>query len=151
LIRLSHKKDVHTGSHASLAAQDFAASRGLLSSEKEVVAIQAPPSPLVIVFPAPAPGDDQTVNEVMSLSPYHGSTMTPYSYQSFCYFYSWPEFGPSIPPYLRLFTVIDVLKLNRDDDYMIQNASKNLLLQCLDTLEDEDEVPKEVTPKPSSM
>jgi hypothetical protein len=67
---------VHTGSHASLAAQDFAASRGLLSSEKEVVAIQAPPSPLVIVFPAPAPGDDQTVNEVMSLSPYHGSTMT---------------------------------------------------------------------------
>jgi hypothetical protein len=40
-----------------------------------------------------------------------------------------------LPPYLSLSTVIDILKLIRDDDNMIQGANKCLLLECLETLE----------------
>jgi hypothetical protein len=44
-----------------------------------------------------------------------------------------------IPPYLSLPTVIDILKLIKDDDYLIQAMNKNVLVECLETLEDMEE------------
>jgi hypothetical protein len=45
----------------------------------------------------------------------------------------------ALPRYLSLSTVIDIIKLIKYDEYSFQDTSKELLLECMETLEAEDE------------
>jgi hypothetical protein len=58
-----------------------------------------------------------------------------------------------LPPYLSLPTMINIIKLIRDDDCMIQDASKELLLDCLENMEeiDPEAESKVPSPEPATM
>jgi hypothetical protein len=131
----------NSGSQLSPAAQDFQASGGLLLEVEGTPEVQVQmPARGPVLFPAPPQPASPPPVKVVSLSPFLGSAL------SLC-----NRINPSyvsgldlsldlvIPPYLSLTTMIDILNLIRDDDNMIQGASKSLLLECLENLENIDD------------
>jgi hypothetical protein len=117
-------------SDMSPAAMDFAASGSI-----EVVATGT------------TKADQMANTKVFPLSPYHGLTLSLYNH-----------INPAIiscldlnldlvlPPYLILSNVVDIIKFIQGDQCSFQRVSKNLLLECLENLDDEEEMGKALVP-----
>jgi hypothetical protein len=135
-----------SGSQHSPAAQDFLASGGLEQNEEIAKEVQVPvqsAARIPVMFPDRPESVESPKGKVISLSPFSGSA-----------FLSSLDLNLDqiLPPYLSLSTAIDILKLIRDDDNVIQGASKSLLLECLETLDHSDDPEQQVNaPVPPPM
>jgi hypothetical protein len=94
-----------------------------------------------------APSGDHVDTEVISPSPYHCSAICLYNHINPVVISSLDlHLDLVVPPYLSLPTVIDIIKFICDDDCSFQAASKELLLECLELMEDDGESSKAIVP-----
>jgi hypothetical protein len=111
----------------SLGGQDFAASGGI---DLE------PPAATDVAFHSQMEVDKPHIPKVNTLSPYHGGAITLYNHINLAFLSALDlSVDLVLPPYLSLSTVVNIIKLIRDDDCLIQDASKEVLLECLENLE----------------
>jgi hypothetical protein len=121
----------------SPVAQDFAASGGLVPDAETT--LQTPGDPLPH---PPALAQLQQKSEVIDLSPYHGSAISLYNHiHPTALSVLDINLDLSLPRYLSLSTVIDIIRLIKDDDTALQDASRELLLDCLETMDEVEALP----------
>jgi hypothetical protein len=132
-----------SNSQLSPAAQNFAASGGI--EDAVFLEVQAP------ILAQPAVTQQQ---QVITLSPHLGSDIC--FFNSFnMSFLSSLDLNLDLPirPFLSLSTVIDILRLTKDDDTVLPDASKEVLLECLENMDEIDPLPKKhlMLPEPSDV
>jgi hypothetical protein len=96
------------------------------------------PSPVNMVSPASSHADQKVISKV-SPSPYHGSALSLNKIINLEAISSLDlNLDLMLPPYLSLSIVVDIIKLIMDDNCSFHGVSKNLLLECLENLEEEE-------------
>jgi hypothetical protein len=129
-VQLPQTQDENDESPLSPGAMDFVVYGGVILDSPKGVPTQAA-LPLVV---------EQHKPEMMHVSPYHGAALSLFNHIHLASLSSLDlNLDLALPHYLSLSTVIDITKLIKDDEYSFQDTRKELLLECMDTLEAEDE------------